>query len=81
MTFFLGLFRGIGKYIVLAAVGLATLFAFGKSKEVKGRRKERAKQTEKALKDATKAGEIDEDVARLSDDELDRELRVPGRNK
>lgn len=46
-----------------------------------GRRQERAKQTEKALKDATEAGEIDEDVARLSDDELDRELRVPGRNK
>ena len=81
MMWALTFFRGIGKYIALVAVALAALFAFGKSKEVKGRKKEQAKQQAKALKDATKAGEIDEDVVRLSDDELDRELRSPGRKK
>ena len=51
-------FRGAGKYIVLAAAAVAALFAFGKSKEVKGRRKEQAKQMEETVeivKDATDA--------------------------
>ena len=60
--------------VLLGGMALWTLKAFSA-----GRRAERQAQTEQALKHASKAGEIDEDVARLSDDELDRELRGPGR--
>ena len=61
--------------VVLAAVGL---MLYGRSQRKRGRAEANAEGLESAVEAARKSGEIDEDVARLSDADLYNELHDDG---
>lgn len=58
----------------LGALALALLAALGMAKRA-GRKEEQAAETERSLKEAKEANEIDSAVHRMSDAELDERLR------
>lgn len=70
-----------GLYLILAGVGTVGLLAllYGLSQRKRGRAAAVNKGLKAAVGKARKAGEIDEDVARTSDDDLYRELHGNGR--
>ena len=70
-----------GLYVILAGVGTVGLLAllYGRQSRKRGRAEANNANLKSAVDAARKAGEIDEDVARTSDDDLYRELHGNGR--
>ena len=69
-------------YFVLAGAGIIGLvvWLYARSQRKLGAAKARAEAQAAALEHARKSHEIDEDVAQLSDADLDRELFTPKRD-
>ena len=68
-------------YLILAGLGVVVVLAllYGRQSRKRGRAEAGNDKLEAAVKAARKSGAIDEDVARLSDDDLGRELHGAGR--
>lgn len=68
-------------YLILAGLGAVVLLAllYGRQSRKRGLAEANSDKLEAAVEAARKSGAIDENVARLSDDDLDRELRGAGR--
>jgi len=69
-------------YLILAGLGAVVVLAllYGRQSRKRGREEANAKGLESAIDAARKSGAIDEDVSRMSDADLDRELHDGGRD-
>ena len=69
-------------YFILAGLAGVGLFAllYGRQSRKRGRAEANAEGLESAVEAARKSGAIDEEVSRMSDADLDRELHNGGRD-
>ena len=69
-------------YLILAGAGVTGLLAllYGRQSRKRGRAEANAEGLESAVDAARKSGAIDEEVSRMSDADLDRELHNGGRD-
>lgn len=69
-------------YLILAGAGVIGLLAllYGRQSRKRGRAEANAEGLEFAVDAARKSGAIDEEISRMSDADLDRELHNGGRD-
>ena len=69
-------------YLIGAGLAVVVVLAllYGRQSRKRGRAEANAEGLESATDAARKSGAIDEDVSRMSDDDLDRELHDGGRD-